>query len=260
MVGRTLTPNMMRFLVYGYRYGLSMMLSGETDAGKTTLMSIILSEAVPNNKKLITIENGTREFNLVKRDPVTGKIINSVIHLVTRDSDDEKQEITQQMLLEWSMTANPDYLCMAEVKGSESYETLEASVTHPVIGTTHTKKSEKDIPKRLVDLAAIKGNLNDKTLYSMAIDSFPILFHAEKMADEVRRVTGISECQLKNGLPTFQPLWEYRTDYNEVVNGKTVVHGDFVKCGNISDDLQYQLRQKGIPKNILQSILEGEEP
>lgn len=47
----TLTPEMMDFLVYSYRYKISMMLAGETDAGKTTLMSIIMRHAVPDDKK-----------------------------------------------------------------------------------------------------------------------------------------------------------------------------------------------------------------
>ncbi|MVB10444.1 Type II/IV secretion system protein [Caprobacter fermentans] len=254
--GGTLTPEMMDFLVYCYRYGLSMMLSGETDAGKTTLMSIIMAEAVLNLKKLITIENGTREFDLIKRDPKTKEIINSIIHLVTRESDDPKQAITQQMLLEWAMTMNPDFLCMAEVKGSESFETVEAALTgHPVIGTTHVF-SAGEIPDRLVQLASLKGStLSDKTLYSMVVRAFPILFYAQKMEDDVRRVTEICECQLENGELKILPLWNYEVQSNEVVNGKTVIHGGFVKCGVISKNLQQRLRRKGMPEELLQRLL-----
>ena len=61
------TEEMLDFLSLAYRYGASMLLAGETDAGKTTLMSIIM-DIIPDNKKLITIENGNREFNKVKRD------------------------------------------------------------------------------------------------------------------------------------------------------------------------------------------------
>lgn len=253
----TLTPEMMEFLIAMYRYGISLMLAGETDAGKTTLMAIIMAVAVPYSKKLYTIENGTREFDLIVRDTVD-RILNSVIHTVTRDSEDPKQAITQQMLLELGMTMNPDYICMAEVKGSEAFETIEAALTgHPVIGTTHTDSAET-IPDRLVQLASIKGTtLSDKTLYSMATKAFPILFYSEKMADEVRRVTEICECTLENDRPKVIPLWKYVTEYNEVIDGKTVVHGNFIKCGTISEQLQKRLRRKGIPENLLQSFLKG---
>lgn len=253
----TLTPDMMEFLIAMYRYGISLMLAGETDAGKTTLMAIIMAAAVPYSKKLYTIENGTREFDLMVRD-AADRILNSVIHTVTRESSDPKQAITQQMLLEQGMTMNPDYICMAEVKGSEAFETIEAALTgHPVIGTTHTDSAET-IPDRLVQLASIKGTtLSDKTLYSMAVKAFPILFYSEKMADGVRRVTQICECQLENDRPKVIPLWRYDTKYNEVVDGKTVIHGKFVKCGAISVQLQKRLRRKGIPEDLLKSFLKG---
>lgn len=253
----TLTPEMMEFLIAMYRYGQSMMLAGETDAGKTTLMAIIMAAAVPFAKKLYTIENGTREFDLIVRD-TSSKILNSIIHTVTRESSDPKQAITQQMLLEQGMTMNPDYICMAEIKGSEAFEAIEASLTgHPVIGTTHTDGPET-IPDRLIQLASIKGTtMSDKTLYYMAGKAFPILFYSEKMADEVRRVTQICECSLENDRPKVTPLWQYITERNELVDGKTVVHGEFVKCGTISVQLQKRLRGKGIPEDLLQSFLKG---
>ena len=252
----TLTRNMMIFLITCYRYGLSMILAGETDAGKTTIMSIIMAEAVERLKKLITIENGTREFDLVNRDD-QGNVINSVLHFVTRESDDPKQEITQQMLLELAMTMNPDYLCMAEVKGSEAFETIEAALSgHPVIGTTHTDCME-NVPDRLVQLASIKSStLSDNTLYTMAVKAFPIVFYAEKMPDEVRRVTAIGEVRSKDGRPEVIPLWRYVTHSNEMKEGKTIVHGEFVKCGIISSTLQDHLRSKGISENLLKSFLE----
>jgi len=49
-------------------------------------------------------------------------------------NNDITQETTQQMLLEHGMTMNPDYICMAEVKGSEAFEMMEAALTgHPTI-------------------------------------------------------------------------------------------------------------------------------
>ncbi|MFU0831547.1 MAG: Type II/IV secretion system protein [Oscillospiraceae bacterium] len=251
----TLTPEMMDFLINAYRYGLSMMVAGEVNSGKTTLMSIIMQEAVPYTEKLYTIENGTREFDLVRRND-RGQIINNVVHTVTKESDDPKLAVTQQMLLEHGMTMNPGYICMAEVKGSEAFETIEAALTgHPVIGTTHTYSAE-EIPDRLVQLASMQSsNLSDKTLYSMVTRAFPILFYAQRMADGVRRVTEICECQLENDRPKVIPLWRYDTQYNEVKNGKTIVHGQFVKCGIISANLQRRLRQQGIPEEALQSII-----
>ena len=51
-------------------------MTGSTGSGKTTLMSWILS-TIPNEKRIFTIENGCREFDLVKED-AEGNVINNV--------------------------------------------------------------------------------------------------------------------------------------------------------------------------------------
>lgn len=254
----TATEEMLRFLCMLYRYGVSMMLAGETDAGKTTVMSIIMRMAVQHWKKLITIENGTREFDLVERDEL-GTILNNVVHMITKESDKEDLAITQQALLELAMTMNPDYICMAEVKGSEAFETIEAALTgHPVIGTTHTFSAE-EIPDRLVQLASLQSSgLSDKTLYAMAVKAFPILFYSQKMEDGVRRITEICECSLVEDKPAFTTLYKFVVEKNEVLAGKTIIHGDFKKCNSISEYLQNRLRIKGIPEEMLCQFLGGD--
>lgn len=253
----TLNGEMMDLLCSIYRYGRSMLLAGETDAGKTTLMSVIMSEAVPDDKKLITIEYGDREFNLVVLKD--GRILNNIIHLRTKDSEDIKLMITPQMLLEFAMTMNPDFLCMAEIRGAEAFETIEAALTgHPVIGTVHVDCCE-DIPDRLVQLASIKcSNLSDTTLYRMVTKAFPILFYEQKMEDNKRRVTDIYECSINKDRLVFNPLWIYEVECNEKKGGKTIIHGQFKKAGTISADLQHRLRRKGMPEDLLKKITGGD--
>ena len=63
----TASEEMLDFLCAVHHYGESLCITGATSSGKTTLMSWILS-TLPDNKRLYTIENGTREFNLIKRN------------------------------------------------------------------------------------------------------------------------------------------------------------------------------------------------
>lgn len=79
------TAEMLHFLTACIRYGVSVCIAGSTGSGKTTIMAWLLSN-VPNNRRLITIEEGSREFDLVKRD-AQGNILNSVVHLLTRPSE-----------------------------------------------------------------------------------------------------------------------------------------------------------------------------
>lgn len=254
----TSTDEMMDFLIMTFRYGLSMVVSGKMNAGKTTLLSIIMSCAVPNDKKLYTVEYETREFDLVKRDD-NKRPINKVVSTVTRDNDDPKYAITPQKLLEHGLTENFDYGCMAEIKGAESFETMEASETgHPFCASTHAESNEECL-ERLVTLALLNGyDIDEKKLREKMAHAFPILIHSKKMEDGKRRITEISESTVENGQVKVIPLWEFVTSTNEIIEGKTVVHGQFVKRNVISEKLQQRLRSNGIPESLLQSFLKME--
>ena len=70
------TAEMLHFLTACIRYGVSVCIAGSTGSGKTTIMAWLLSN-VPNNRRLITIEEGSREFDLVKRDAQGRKLVRS---------------------------------------------------------------------------------------------------------------------------------------------------------------------------------------
>ncbi len=82
---RSATSEMLDFLTACVRYGVSVCIAGATGSGKTTIMAWLLS-TVPDNRRLITIEDGSREFNLVKKD-ADGNILNSVCRLLTRPNE-----------------------------------------------------------------------------------------------------------------------------------------------------------------------------
>jgi pilus assembly protein CpaF len=92
------TAEMLDTLTLLFNYGISMCITGSTGSGKTTLMSYVLS-TVPNSKRIVTIENNVREFDLVKRDAV-GNVVNNVVNLVTKESEQAGQSIDQEKLLE----------------------------------------------------------------------------------------------------------------------------------------------------------------
>ena len=87
----------LRFLELAIRYGVSMLIVGKVNSGKTTFLSYLLS-TVPNEKQVVTIESGAREMDLVKRDP-SNRVINNVMHLITRHSKLDEQNITQEKLV-----------------------------------------------------------------------------------------------------------------------------------------------------------------
>ena len=153
-------------IVRGYlsnKIRITVFGTGVTSSGKTTLMSYLLS-TIPDDKRIFTIENGTREFDLVKTDE-DGNVINNVVHTVTRFSEDKNQNIDQEKLLESALTFNPDYICVAEMKGEESFVAQEAARTgHAVITTTHANSCEATYFRMMI-LCKMKYDINDDTLY-----------------------------------------------------------------------------------------------
>ena len=98
--GGTATDEMLDFLAECLRYGISICVAGATSSGKTTLAGWLLT-TIPDNKRIFTIENGSRELALVREKD--GKVTNSVIHTLTRFSENEKQNIDQDMLLDMAL-------------------------------------------------------------------------------------------------------------------------------------------------------------
>jgi len=183
-------------------------------------------------------------------------VLNNVIHTVTRDSDDPKQCVTEQMLLEQGLTFDPDYICMAEMKGAEAFQTQEAARTgHAVITTVHAK-SCSEIYDRILDLCSLNGNLSGEMLKVSIAKAFPITFITRKMEDNVRRIVEICECvPYEDGSHSLNTLFRFHTIQNYVKNGKTVVNGRFEKISVISEKLQQELRDNGIPEDLLKRLI-----
>ncbi|TYQ17845.1 UNVERIFIED_CONTAM: pilus assembly protein CpaF [Acetivibrio alkalicellulosi] len=251
----TATGEILDFLSTCLRYGLSMCVTGATSSGKTTLMSWLLS-SIPNDKRIVTIENGTREFDLVKEDE-EGNIINNVVHTVTRYSEDKKQNIDQEKLLENALTANPDYICVAEMKGEESFSAQKAARTgHAVITTTHANSCESTY-YRMVTLCKMKYDINDNTLYSLVTEAFPIVLFTKKLEDNIRRIMEITECEIQNdGKRVIRTLFRFNIKHNQVVDGQLKIIGSFEKVNNISKSMQKRLLENGMPLNFLDKLLQ----
>lgn len=200
-------------------------------------MSWILS-TIPNEKRVFTIENGCREFDLVKED-AEGNVLNNVVHTVTRFSDDPKQNYDQERLLEFALTCDPDVVCVGEMKSAEAFAAQEAARTgHAVITTTHAN-SCKATYYRMVTLCTQKYDMGDKTLYNLVTEAFPIVLFVKKLEDNSRRVMEITECEiLEDGTRQLHTLYRYHVSETAVEDGKVKVHGEFQKMSPISASLQ----------------------
>ncbi len=247
----TATSEMMDFLAACYCHGVSMCITGATSSGKTTLMSWIL-EQVPYNKRIVTLEQGCREFDLTVEDEA-GNVLNNVVHLVTRTSDDPRQNISLVKLLETTLTINPDCVAVAEMKGSESMQAVNAANTgHSVITTIHAN-SCADTYYRMVTLCKQSYDMDDVTLMGLVTKAFPIVAFAKKLEDNSRRIMEISECEYLpegnrsgEGRQQMHTLFRFHITDNRIVDGRAQIIGHYEKVEQPSARLLKRLRENGM--------------
>lgn len=114
------TEKMIDFLCMCMRYGVSMVVAGATSSGKTTLLNALLT-TIPDSKRVFTIETGSRELSLVRKKK--GKVVNNVVHTLSRPSDNPAFDITQEDLVVASLRFNPDIVsfCTLEIEDGKLY-------------------------------------------------------------------------------------------------------------------------------------------
>lgn len=249
----TATAEMLDLLAACYCHGVSMCITGATSSGKTTLMSWILGQ-VPYAKRIVTLEQGCREFDLTVTDE-DGSVLNNVVHLVTRFSDDPKQNITLVKLLETTLTINPDCVAVAEMKGAESMQAINAANTgHSVITTIHAN-SCADTYYRMVTLCKQSYDMDDSTLMGLATKAFPIVAFAKKLEDNSRRIMEISECEyLSDGSRKMRTLYRFNITDNRMADGKANIIGHYEKMESPSEGLLKRLRENGMSFKTQQQL------
>jgi len=253
----TCTTEMHDFLRDCFIYGISQCYAGGTGSGKTTFMADIMS-FYPDHKRLITIEKAVREFDLRKFGDA-GNVVNNVIHMVTRDSDDSNRNVAILDLVTAALTMHPEALVVAEMKNEEAWEAQEAARTdHTVLTTTHAS-STRGVYTRLVTLCMQKhSHMPFNNILMLVCEAFPIAIYMKQLEDGKRHLMEIAECTYRGGDKyDIQPLWAYEIKSEHRDNdGKVTINGGFVKKDRISEALAKQLLSNGMPQEKLQRYLE----
>ncbi len=246
----TATMGMLDFLSIAVKYGISVCIAGNTGSGKTSTASWLMS-TLPDTKRIYTIEEGSRELDLVRRDS-SGKITNSVVHTLTKTSLDKSNEVTQENLLDYALRFNPDIICVGEMRSREAFAAQEAARTgHTVITTIHSKTAVGAY-MRMTTLAKRAYEFSDETLMKMMVEAFPIIVYQRQLEDTSRKITEIIEGEdYINGAVKYRVLFRYVVDDNsQVNNGKAVIEGHFEKVDSISEKLRSEMVQNGAPKRF----------
>jgi pilus assembly protein CpaF len=187
----TLCPPMAELLQAAVRGRISLLISGGTGTGKTTLLNA-LSNHIPDDERLITIEDAA-ELQLQQLH---------VGRLETRPPNaDSKGEIRQRDLVKNALRMRPDRIIIGECRGEEAFDMLQAMNTgHEGSMTTVHANSPRDALKRLEQMVAMAGmGLPVASIRSQIASAITLVMQLQRLPDGRRRLISIDEVRGMEG-------------------------------------------------------------
>jgi pilus assembly protein CpaF len=181
----TLCLAMGELLQAAVRGRISLLISGGTGTGKTTLLNA-LSHFIPDEERLITIEDAA-ELQLQQLH---------VGRLETRPPNIEgKGEVRQRDLVKNALRMRPDRIIVGECRGEEAFDMLQAMNTgHEGSMTTIHSNSPRDALKRLEQMVAMAAmGLPIPSIRSQIASAITLVMQLQRLPDGRRRLVSINE-------------------------------------------------------------------
>ncbi len=197
------TPEMMRYLAAAVRSRMSILVSGGTSSGKTTLLNI-LSGYVPTDERVITIEDSA-ELQLRQE------------HLITMESRPPNVEgegaISIRDLVRNSLRMRPDRIIVGECRGAEALDMLQAMNTgHEGSMSTVHANTPADAISRLETMVLMGGtDLPSRAILKQIASAIDIVVQVSRMRGGDRKIVSIAEVAgLADGEVQLHELFEFR--------------------------------------------------
>ncbi|KRE84321.1 MULTISPECIES: CpaF family protein [unclassified Arthrobacter] len=189
----TLTPQSARFLGAAVSSGLNILVSGATQAGKTTMLNC-LAASIGSRERVITVEE-IFELQFPLRD---------VVGLQCRQPNLEGEgEIPLRRLVKEALRMRPDRLVVGEVREAESLDMLIALNSGlPGMCTVHAN-SAHDAVTKICTLPLLAGeNISSAFVVPTVASCIDLVVHCSRNADGRRQVTQILSLgrRVENGI------------------------------------------------------------
>lgn len=200
-------------LINSVRAGLNILVSGGTQAGKTTLLNA-LAGAIPRNERLVTIEE---VFELSPQLP-------DVVQMQTRSANLQGEgEIPLRRLIKESLRMRPSRIIVGEVREAEALDLLIALNSGlPGMGTLHAN-SPRDAVIKLQTLPLLAGeNISHKFIAPTVASAIDLIVHVSLDSHGVRRVKEVAALtgRYENDRAEIEILWQWNgTDYERGIGG-----------------------------------------
>jgi pilus assembly protein CpaF len=217
----SLRPAIADVLAAAVKSRISMLVSGGTGSGKTTMLNA-LSNHISNKERLITIEDAAE---LQLQQPHIGR-------LETRPANLEGEgEVRQRDLVKNALRMRPDRIIVGEVRGEEAFDMLQAMNTgHEGSMTTIHANSPRDALARLEQMIAMADmKMSEASTRSTIASALDIVIQLERLSDGKRRLTSVSEITgMEGNIIQMQEIYAY---VRKGINADGKVDGEFRATG-----------------------------
>ena len=182
---KTLTPGILRFLSACVQCKITVLISGGTGSGKTTMLNA-LSRFIPEEERIITIED-TAELQLQQRH---------VIKFETRPPNLNKEGgINQRILLRTALRMRPDRIIVGECRGAEALDMLQAMNTgvEGSMSTVHAN-TPRDAFSRLETMVMMADlEIPTRVILQQLASAIKLVVQVSRLQDGSRKVLSVSE-------------------------------------------------------------------
>ena len=181
----TLSRPLADYLADQIGHGKTLLISGGTGTGKTTLLNV-LAQSIPDNERIVTIED-TAELRIPKPNLVSFEC----------QTDTFKEPLSFDKLLRTALRCRPDRIIVGEVRGNEARTLLDSLNTghSGSLATIHANSATKALA-RFANLvlrgnpqmtyADIEAEIGEAVDYVVHVDREP----GRRVVREVLRVIG----------------------------------------------------------------------
>lgn len=220
----TMSPKMAVLLTNCVKAGLNILVSGATQAGKTTLLNALVS-AVPVHERVITIEE---VFELKPNLP-------DVISLQTRSANLQGEgAIPLRTLIKESLRMRPSRIIVGEVREAEALDMLIALNSGlPGMGTIHAN-SARDAIVKLQTLPLLAGeNISQRFIAPTVASAIQIVVQVALDITGKRRILEICSLtgRLENNHIEVETLWSWQESEYKRGLGSIPHHQKFLLAG-----------------------------
>ena len=239
-------PGMLRFLAACVQAKCTVLISGGTGSGKTTMLNA-LSRFIPEEERIITIED-TAELQLQQRH---------VVKFETRPPNLNKEGgINQRQLLRTALRMRPDRIIVGECRGAEALDMLQAMNTgvEGSMSTVHAN-TPRDAFSRLETMVMMADlEIPTRVILQQLASAIRIVVQLSRLQDGTRKILSIAEVLgVDSDMIKLQEIFTFeRTGVTDA--GK--VQGKFKSTG-VTPKVLERLRISGIqlPHSIFEETL-----